>query len=300
MKNLNLLLTITIVGLMVTINTFAETIVTDGLVSYWTFDQETIRGNSAEDVWGENDATTVGTPKKVDGYVRGGLELDGNGEYVILPNVGNFGSQLGPYTFEAWINTTYTNEWSAIYRVVLHGCFDWHGGNGILINAKFDVGLDEDPQTAQDWITIERFHIDDAACSQSTSGSVVPLSDGEWHQIVYTTRPITEEDDEDFIEDAGRGCYIDTVYIDGNVFYKTRTCHSRENIEAVVEPFFLGAVNNEGKASAFFNGIFDDVRIYDRALTEEEVFRNYKSGIGLAVEAAQKLPTVWGALKHRS
>lgn len=57
-------------------------------------------------------------------------------------------------------------------------------------------------------------------------------------------------------------------------------------------------MNNMGEASGFFEGVFDEVRIYDRALTEEEVIHNYESGIGLGVEATEKLPTVWGALKR--
>lgn len=299
MKNIMLFLTITIVGLMITINTLAKTIVSDGLVSYWTFDQDSIRGNRVEDVWGKNDATTVGNPKVVDGYVKDGLELDGNGEYVSLPNVGNFGSQIGPYTFEVWINTTYTEKWSTIYRVVHNGCVNWNGGNGILINAKFGHGPDAGILTVQDWITIERSRIDDKSCSHSGSGRIVPLSDGDWHQIVYTTRPLTEEDGEDHREFAERGCYRSIGYVDSNVITINLTCHSGENVKEIVEPFFLGAVNSEGKASAFFNGIFDEARIYNRALTHEEVIRNYESGFGLAVEAANKLPTVWGALKNR-
>jgi hypothetical protein len=58
-------------------------------------------------------------------------------------------------------------------------------------------------------------------------------------------------------------------------------------------------VNDQGKALGFFQGIFDEVRIYNCALTHEEVIRNYKSGIGLGVEPIQKLPTVWGALKTK-
>ena len=38
----------------------ANTIVTDGLVSYWTFDLNNINGNLVEDVWGENHAELSG------------------------------------------------------------------------------------------------------------------------------------------------------------------------------------------------------------------------------------------------
>ena len=62
-----------------------------------------------------------------------------------------------------------------------------------------------------------------------------------------------------------------------------------------VEPAYLGAGNNRGKAEAFFNGIIDEVRIYNRPLTQDEVNQNFE--IGLSVEAAGKLPVIWGGLK---
>ena len=45
--------------------------------------------------------------------------------------------------------------------------------------------------------------------------------------------------------------------------------------------------------------MLDEVRVYNRTLTDEEVIRNYNSDIGLAVKPADKLSTVWGALKTR-
>ena len=99
MKRLLLLFTFTVLGWMITVNVSAKTIVTDGLVGYWTLDRHTINDRTVEDVWGENDATIVGNPKIVGGYLKQGLELDGVGDYVSLPNVGNFGSRIGPYTF---------------------------------------------------------------------------------------------------------------------------------------------------------------------------------------------------------
>lgn len=308
MKNLIIVLVLslfifTVMGLMLTVNASAKTVVTDGLVSYWTFDQETIKENKVEDVWGENHATIVGNPRKVDGYVKEGLELDGNGDYVSLPNVGNFGSRLGEYTFEAWIKTTLTKRWSAIYRVLEGSCGEWNQGTGILINARHGRWPDADIETVQDWIMIERSRIQENACGSSGSGRTFPISDGEWHQIVFTTRPAIEKDAEEFREFGHDDIKIDNckriaAYIDSEAIMNPLSCSNRENLIAYVEPIFLGAVNNMGKASAFFEGVFDEVRIYDRALTEEEVIRNYKSGIGLGVEATQKLPTVWGTLKR--
>ena len=313
MKSLTLLVC-AMVGLMLTVNALAKTIVTDGLVSYWTFDQGTIIGNKVKDVWGENHATTVGSPKRVDGYVKEGLELDGNGEYVSLPNVGNFGKQIGDYTFEVWFKTTNRNRWSAIYRVLEKSCAKFDNGTGVIINGSFERG-DRDLEVLTnirknpDWFIVERSRIRKNGCGSSTSGRVKPVSDGKWHQFVYTTKAASKEDIEELnanrpahfpalrFEDGG--CFENRTYIDTESPGDGISCSSPPNFLPFVEPIFLGAVNNMGDASGFFEGVFDEVRIYDRALTEEEVIHNFKSGIGLNVEATEKLPTVWGALKKK-
>lgn len=52
-------------------------------------------------------------------------------------------------------------------------------------------------------------------------------------------------------------------------------------------------------ASRLFQGLIDEVRIWNRALSEEEVIQEMNLGIerGTAVEALDKLATTWGSLK---
>ena len=45
----------------------------------------------------------------------------------------------------------------------------------------------------------------------------------------------------------------------------------------------------------WLNGMIDNVRIYDRTLTEEEVMQNFEAKSDqLPVEPAEKLSTTWG------
>ena len=83
---------------------------------------------------------------------------------------------------------------------------------------------------------------------------------------------------------------------DASLLYLLNT---RSKYAPFSEPVYLGAGNNGGRAEGFFNGIIDEVRIYDRPLTEAEIIRNYQSTTGLAVDRTDKLPTVWGALKKK-
>ncbi len=53
-------------------------VVEEGLVSYWTFDEADIGGETLKDIFGNNDGTISGDPKAVDGRIGKALEFDGN------------------------------------------------------------------------------------------------------------------------------------------------------------------------------------------------------------------------------
>ena len=98
--------------------TDAENIVTDGLMSYWTFDREDIIDNTVKDVWGENNATIVGTPTIVNGHLKDALKFDGVKDYVNLTTLGDFGAKLDFYTVEMWIKTDYKETWTTIFKTI--------------------------------------------------------------------------------------------------------------------------------------------------------------------------------------
>ena len=301
MKRLMLLLTFTVAGWTLTFNVSAKTIVTDGLVSYWSLDRSTIDDRTVEDIWGENDATIMGDPKVVRGYISQGLELDGLGDYVSLPNASNFGSQIGPFTFEVWFKTSHKESWSAIYHIKEPPCHSNTSGNGILLNAAWG-GVDKETiVTKEDTIFFHRSRKSgDSGCVGGSGRWDIGVSDGKWHHIVFTSGPPNQEEKNKFRNlpfDRGK-CLTREFYLDTKPILGSVGCSSGD-IRPYTLPIFLGAENDQGKASGFFQGVFDEVRIYDRALTEEEVIRNFESGIGLSVEPIQRLPTVWGALKAK-
>lgn len=291
MKKLAYFLTLTVVIFALFVEAHAETIVTDGLVSYWTFDRNNINGKIAKDVWGENDARIMGAPKITRGYLRQALKLDGLGDYVILTNLGNFSQQLGPYSFEVWFKTSYKRNWTAIYYVTEEPCDRDTEGSGILINAaRNEIEQGFRIITKQDFILCEQTR---ERCSPISFTFRHLISDGKWHHIVYVRGSI-------FADAPGPREGENTLYIDGNqVLARKLRALNRNDITPYTLPIYLGAVNNNGKAYGFFKGVIDEVRVYNRALSDKEVIRNYKSGIGLAVEPIQKLSTVWGALKAR-
>lgn len=75
MKKLIYFLTLTVTIVPFSFTAYPEPIVTDGLVSYWTFDREDIAGDPVKNVWGKNDGKIVGAPKIVAGQVKEALNL---------------------------------------------------------------------------------------------------------------------------------------------------------------------------------------------------------------------------------
>ena len=278
-------------------NGWTESVVTDGLVSYWTFDRHQIVGSTVKDIWGENDGTIVGNPKVVKGYVREALKLDGPRDYVNLTNLGDFGTQIGGATFEAWVKTDFKKNWMTLFKVIDSDCAGWGMDFNASIRPILDRGVPVNKVVfVEDVINLYiRHKFGENGCGTSSSGSSFSIFDGEWHHIVYVH--------ESYVDEAERESRVKVIYIDGERHTSGRSTGTPNTPKPIFLPFtesvYLGAGNNRGKAEGFFRGIVDEVRIYNRPLTDAEVFQNFGAKTGLSVEPAQKLPMVWGALKTK-
>ena len=277
MKNLIYLFTFTLIITTFLQNGYTEPVVTDGLVSYWTFDEQDIAGGTVKDVWGENDGKIVGDPKVVDGQVGEALEFDGSDDYVNLTNLGDFGEQVGTSTFEAWVKTSFKNDWTTLFKVLDQGCnMAW----AIDVNRSAKAGF----PFAADIVHYYVRQQSAAGCNAIAVEIEFPLSDGKWHHIVFA------------IVDPGESEV--SIYMDGEPQeIIVGDAKKLDTFMPFVEPVYIGAANNRGNVERHFPGVIDEVRIYDRPLTADEVTRNFESKIGLSVQAAEKLPIVWGTLK---
>ena len=308
MKRLLYLLTVALTITIFSYKGYTEPVVTNGLVSYWTFDRQDIDGDTVKDVWGENDGKIVGAPKVVGGQVGEALEFDGSDDYVNLTNLGNFGSQVGTSTFEAWIKTSLKEErWTTLFKIRDADCamgwgIDLNGwaepprnlllkqANLVDFFLRFKPNFDEKINFTKDVIRFYlTYKLGQHGCKHFTFGRRFPISDGEWHHLVYARgTPYVDKDGREWRETA--------AFIDGKRKWLSRhRIEEPDNFIPFREPVYLGAGNNRGEAEAFFNGIIDEVRIYNRPLTTEEVTQNFE--IGLLVEATEKLPILWGTLK---
>ena len=286
MKSGIFFLTFAIVIGIFSLNTAPASIVTDGLVSYWTFDKVHIINETATDVWGDNNGTIIGNPKVVQGQVGEALEFDGAGDFVNLTTLGDFGKTFGTSSFETWIRTTNKQDWMTLINTHGAECPNW----GIELNGTNDkfVGLEIVEGMLRHYIGIRGPN----GCGGAGSGGTVGIFDGEWHHIVYTN-------DYRIHEGGGSGKRI--IYIDG---VSSSTSNHRfgggnRAFSPFTAPVTLGARKFPGKSIGHFMGMIDEVRFYDRPLTAGEVRQNFESTEPYHVAPEGKLSTLWGALKTK-
>ncbi len=281
-------MTFTIIIGMFTPRAAPASIVTDGLVSYWTFDRGYIVNKTVKDVWGDNNGTLIGNPKIVPGQVGEALEFDGIDDFVNLTTLGDFGGQIGTSSFEVWIKTRNKKDWMTLIntRSTEHPCWGVEI-NGINRRNEFEI-------------TKGTLHYSYSlrgpiGCTGSVSVSCMDIFDGEWHHIVYTN---------DFIINEGGTSGSDKIiiYIDGvseTISRGSFAGSSKRGFLPFTAPVHLGARKFPGKANGYFMGMIDEVRFYDRPLTADEVIQNFESTEPYNVAPKGKLSTVWATLKTK-
>jgi len=286
MKNQICIITLTIFFSILTFNTTSADIVTEGLVSYWTFDKNDMINKTLKDVWGENNATIHGNPKSVAGKVGEAFKFDGVNDYIDLTTLGDFGEQLGKSTFEAWIRTSNKKDWMTLINNNGDECPNWGiSMNGIMRLNGFDIS------EGVVYLRTSLRTVDGRSCGSAGSGSSYPIFDGKWHHFVYTI---------DYTIHAQGGSGDRYVYLDG--VKGSKGIHSFGGGSRAFFPFttsvILGARKTNGIANSFFDGYIDEVRLYNRPLTEDQVLQNYNSRDPFNVEPKGKLATLWGRLKQ--
>ena len=199
----NVFFTFMIVSVALSSHVHGLPCVTDGLVSYWTFDKSNISGRKVEDVWGDNNAIIKGNPKIVAGQIGEALEFDGSEDYVNLTNLGDFGSQMGSSTFEAWIKVGHQNDWMVLFKVRDKDCMQW------------EFNIHSGRRLAKDEAAINHHIAFKAPGENACQGfgvldRPIKVLDGKWHHIVYTNEIVKKD-----IAAIGKTFRQHNIYVDG-------------------------------------------------------------------------------------
>ncbi len=241
----------------------------DGLISYWSFDKDTVNGNTIEDLWGDQDAEMVGNLQVVKGKFGEGIQLPGGAgaRLKITDDINNAILPKKEITLELWVWDEQFIEWGGyIVACQDNGAFE----KGWLIGTRwrsFSFALSSDGADDGDGLL--------TYLSTANSYDV-----NQWYHVVGTY--------------DGKEMKI---YVDGKLENSTDVQSGDINYPDRIF-FTIGAYKDDNEDFSH-KGIIDEVRIYERALSEKEIDNNLKAE-GLAVESTGKLSLTWGNIKKDS
>jgi len=231
-------------------------IVTDGLISYWTFDDADVQGDTIKDVWGNNNGQAAKNDR-TEGKIGQGMEFNGASDNVDCGNDPSL-DLTDALTIELWMMPTTVGE----------------GGPNAGPICKAEAGVDP-------WSWQLRYNAPgsfmgfqfNASPGGSTWISVQEnLEPDEWHHVTGT------------FDGSDARCYLNGVEKDS------------VPMAGIVSGNGRVLMGEDGWGNVFV-GVVDEIRFYDRALTEAEIMQNYSSMDQLAVEPADKLATSWSQIK---
>ncbi len=259
------LIGLTVVGLLVCASSYADLM--DGLVAVWTFDDGTAKDFSGNG----NNGEILDNPMVVQGKFGRALEFDGDNDGVEIED--DVTLQLTePFTVAVWIFP--------------HSCKD-HSGivwKGRAIGWGTDVYNYRIAQLSTNGITW-------GACTgpvEGYFGTAGVLSKMDvWYHLAL-------------VEDGVKGI----AYVNGKSGISTTEGDSNRPAPPYFpsegEPVRIGwSVGSQGTipGDVYFEGIIDEVFLYNRPLDEGEINALMNGGVSFPVESAGKLVATWARIK---
>lgn len=212
-----------------------------GLISWWPFDET--GGTTAEDIAGDNNASIIGATPLV-GMVDGALSFDGTDDYIAVPDHPSLDitSQI---TIDAWIKTDKLIGGQSIVTKQPTGSAGYnHGGNYELTLAETKL-----------------YFTSQYAPNNRTEGHIANMPDlvaGQWYFVAVT---------------ADAASRIVKFYVNGNLVDTIIWQHSLLQYPND-EPLRIG----RRKDGLFFDGLIDEVEIYNRVLADNELQAIFNAG----------------------
>ncbi|NWF91108.1 MAG: putative Ig domain-containing protein, partial [Ignavibacteriaceae bacterium] len=214
-----------------------------GLVSYWKLDETS--GSTFYDAFANNNGTSTSVPTPVTGKVNGAQQFNGSSNRITIPaNVIYDWAANASFTLEAWVK---------------HPIGSYTAEEVIIARKATDSGLNIKLSFASTSVT---FQVRSKTNQNSSVTGTSNLYDGNWHHIVGVKDGSTSQL---------------KLYVDGELEGSTNTAYTT-GFDSPSADFGIGYRPVTGDES-FFNGVIDEVGIYNVALSINEVRQNYASGL---------------------
>lgn len=224
------------------------------------------RGTKAYDASGNGNHGTLGFDATwTNAPFGGGVTMDGQGDHLAVADSPTLDAITGGITVDGWAKVTSMPSVNANnnYRMLFS-----KGGRG---GGVWDVVLEENLDTQWSVRTASGSEYRFRHNSTGTTGSIWALN--EWTYFAYTY-------------DATSGEMA--IYRNGNRFATTKAGGTMKTNDAA---FYLSHPNNTDLATVggegAFPGIFDEVTVHDRALSQSEIQARYTSGSPLGAALVQ-------------
>jgi len=230
-----------LLGLIVNI---AKADIKSDLISYWKLDDGS--GTIARDSAGSNDGTLQGDAKWAEGWVIGAVELDGADDYVDCGEGTVFNTVCrDAITLTAWVkaNPAAGPDWGGIIMRgygYLYGDIEPYDTFAMYYHRPNERMGFKTNSTSPEWMA-------------SPDGSATDLFDEEWHHVASV------------YDGAEKVIYLDAVEIIRGA------ATGRIGIGEGTGRVILGGGRDVEPMVIEFGGRIDEARIYDRALTQEEI-----------------------------
>lgn len=244
-----------IVTLLVWGKTATAQVITDGLVSYWTFDNKDIEGDTVTDIFGEHHGIMKGNPEVVEGKVSQALKFGGN-DYV------DFGDQSSlnidpPLTVSMYLNNMDDTA-----------SFLWQGGEPGGATKNYIYVRPDGGMNVGQW----------------------PPGGGD----LNSEKELLERDTWYYISVVFNEKYL--LYIDGSLKGEFQ---SEVYSGPTPTGWLLGTRLFPANAAYYFKGMVDELAVYNRDLSENEINQNMNSSGWSVVSPTNKSTLTWGQLKNQ-
>lgn len=233
---------------------------TTGLVSYWELEEAS--GNRV-DSHGSNDLSAGNSPGNITGILGSGVDLEnGSDQYLEITDAAQTGLDItNDVSISAWIKLEQLPS-TAGESFVIVSKYKWTAGA-----RSYQVHLTTADKLVAAYYSPTVKYAQDVSNSAIVTGGDV----GNWVHIVAT------------IDSSAQDIKL---YKNGSLVASTLDENGATSILNSAAPFTVGTFFSGYESTAAFDGGIDELGIWSKVLTSDEVSDLYNSGSGLAYEAA--------------
>ncbi|MFC1774847.1 LamG-like jellyroll fold domain-containing protein [Nanoarchaeota archaeon] len=230
---------------------------------------------------GNNGTVIGGNVTAANGILDRKMQFDGSSDYVNTGTMGSFGSTIASSTVSVWMKSTDTSGQSAIFKVI-----DDPNNNPGIEDVVYAI---EPNRRINSGCSISNvggstlFYIRGEDGDALGAYITTDIYDGEWHHIAWRLIDATANSME--------------IYVDGVTQSFAESCTAGPSgFDNWVDDLFVGAQNNRGNSvDLYFDGDLDEVAIWNRTLSVEEIVNIYNRQKGNYIDRGKYISKIFDA-----